>query len=249
MLDVIVEASRFLKEEDRTTIFTPAARPEPPSVIKLYRRRGCWNTVRGWLVRYRAEREYRRLRFLEDRGIACTRALGWAHGYAPEHGFYEVLATERIPDATDLETVIRAGGRPDLGVLIGMVRRMHRQGFRHQALYARNVITTRGGSRWRFYIADVPRARVFPYDLTGTRMARLDFADLFASLLGAGLPEAALRFDAWGIPPLEQLRIRRTLARYSKSRPRRILRDIECRCRHAFACAATALLSLPLPPA
>ena len=246
---MLVEASRILKQEDRTTIFTPAVNREAQSVVKLYRHRGFCNTIRGCLVRYRAEREYRHLRFLERAGISCTPPLGWAHGYAPEHGLYEVLATGRIPDATDLETVIRAGRRPDLGVLFALVRRMHRHGFRHQALYARNILASRTGGRWHFYIADVPRARIFPQDLNGTRMARLDLVDLLASLRQAGLPDSSFHLARWGVNLPEQRHIRRMLERYSKTRPRRVFRDIECRCRHAAACAIAAFASLPLPPA
>lgn len=246
-LDLVVNAGRFLKRERRTKVFIPATGDED-TVFKLYRRRGFWNTLRGGLVRYRVQREFDNLRYLQEHSIPCTEALGWTHGYSPEHGCYEVLATRRIPGVRDLETLLADGHAVDLAPLISIVRRMHGCGFRHHALYARNVLVKVTEAGTGFYLADVPRARIFPENISGSRMARLDIADLLASLLDAGLPAERLDLCSWGFTATERDAIERMLANYSKTRPRRIARDLESRLRHATACAFTFVANLPLTP-
>ena len=92
LLDLVIRAGQFLKHERRTRIFVPDHPDQAGTVLKIYRRRGLWNTMRGSLVRFRTEREFDHLEYLRGHEIPCTEATGWTRGYSPQHGFYEVLA-------------------------------------------------------------------------------------------------------------------------------------------------------------
>lgn len=233
-LELWLPQGRLLKQEHKTLIWSADVGSEK-GIVKMYRHRGVANTIRGWAVRYRVQREHEHLEHLAAHGIPCTVPLGWTHGYTPEHGFYEILATREIEDAQSLDEVIRSGASVDLAPLFAAVRRMHEAGFRHQVLYARNIIVGGDPAEGRCFVCDVPRSYIFPGSILGTRLAIQDIADLVASLAAAGMQTDDIPLDAYGLPPHEKARFGHVMARYSKRKLRRTGRDVETRIRLAAA--------------
>jgi lipopolysaccharide kinase (Kdo/WaaP) family protein len=232
----------IIKEEPGTIIWTSVLPAGERIVIKMYRHRGIVNSIRGRVVKYRVEREYDRLRHLADWDVPCTPPVGWTHGYSPERGFYEMLATSLVPDAEDLASWLEQGKSCDFTELFALVRRMHESGFLHHVLYARNILVTGGQSAKRtFLISDLPRSRIFPRSLVGTRLAMLDVADLVDTLKQLEIAPNEIPLEAYGFSPVEIQRISKLIGSYRNTRIRRILRDIESRARHLGAILAAIL--------
>jgi hypothetical protein len=239
----VVGIDMLIKKEHGAVVWSALGTDGKPVVIKLYRHRGLWNTLRGRVVQYRVEREFHRLSHLNAWGVRCTVPCDWTHGYSSANGYFEVLVTELVDKSIDLATFLKQGATcGDFGPLFSVVHDMHETGFRHHALYARNILYTAEGPNPSFWICDVPRSRLFPHSLVGSRMGRLDIVDLAASLIAAGLPREELALESYGFRAQELAQVNRMLDRYSKARPYRIARDIESRVRHAFA-ALKAFLS------
>ena len=205
-------------------------------VLKVYRHRGPWHAVRCWLTKFRVEREYQRLCHLVLWGIPCTAPSDWAYGYSRESGFYELLATVMVPDVIDLETRLKNGRSCNFQHLFATVRQMHRSGFCHNALFARNILISDNTATQSFFtISDVPRSRIFPRSVIGTRLALLDIADLGNDLMRLGVPEEAIPYDAYGLTSTEAHRLSGMLEGYVQNKSHRLVRDIESRIRHLFA--------------
>ncbi|MGB7218214.1 MAG: lipopolysaccharide kinase InaA family protein, partial [Vicinamibacterales bacterium] len=145
------EAS-VIKREERTLIWREVRPGGDHVVVKLYRKRSAGSALRSRIMRFRTEREYRRLRHLQRWGIPCTEPLGWGAGWSREHGFHEVLLMREVPNALPLRDHLKAAldgqGKPGLASvpldpLFRIVRRMHESGFCNQTLYARNVLVNR----------------------------------------------------------------------------------------------------------
>ena len=235
-----------IKEELNTVVWVTHSSSGERIVLKLYRHRGMWNAFRCWVAEYRAEREFERLSHLVGWDIPCTRPADWTHGYSREHGFYEMLATVFVPDTLDLEAYLKRKRSCDLQPLFAAINRMHDSGFCHHALYARNILISDGTAMSNnFAICDVPRSRVFPQSLLGTRMALLDVADLAASLMRLGIPRDVIPLDAYGLSPAERKRLSKMIDGYRQNRLRRVVRDGESRIRHFFACCIAVLTGHP----
>ncbi len=209
----------LLKVERKTVIWREReVRPgAAPLVVKVYRHRRWWDGLRSLLFRFRAEREYRRLRHLERGGVAVTPAVGWGFGWTRRDGLHEALVMEEVEGATSLEewlTARRSGSpdgeartsrHPDLEPLFRLVRAMHEQGLCSQTLYASNILVTpegKGRGGLRFVLSDLPRSWVFPRSLVGSRLALWDLLDLVYTLREAGMaptPEDLAGYGSgWG---------------------------------------------------
>lgn len=243
----VPQSDVLFKHERRTVIWTPHAPGDEPIVLKLYRHRGIVNSVRGMIVKYRAEREHVRLGHLVNWDIPCTRPLSWSHGFSREHGFYEVLATRLVPESIDLQTHLRQGRSCNLATLFATIRRMHKSGFLHQALFARNILVSGGEkTEHEFAVCDLPRSRIFPFSLVGTRMAMLDLTDLVASLRRVGVSWNLISVDAYGLSAANESRLERMVDGYRQDRSYRIARDIESRVRHLTACLGVIIRGRPM---
>ena len=227
---------KLIKEERNTVVWITKLSGGERIVIKLYRHRGFLNALRSFVSKHRTRREYEFLGHLEAHRVTCTPARGWTHGYSPEHGFFEVLATELVDDAVDLEVLLEQGGRCDLRLLFEEIRRMHECGFCHHALFVRNVLIVGADTaNPLFAICDVPRSRIFPKSIVGTRMALFDVVDLAADMIRRGVPEDSIPFDAYGFTEEEQERLSHMLENYRRDKIHRRLRDGESRVRHLLA--------------
>ena len=242
----IPDGPEAIVKRERSVIVWVATSPDGnPVVIKLYRHRGLVNTIRGWAVKYRTEREYDRLCHLYDWNIPCTQPISWTRGYSPEHAFYEVLTTGLASAVTSLSMRLKQGDSFDLQGLFTTVHRMHECGFLHQALYARNIIVNDAETKAEFIICDVPRSRIFPRNLVGTRLALLDLKDLVASLVAVGVPWDQIPVDSYGLEPAGMKRLSSMVAGNRKSTGRRVTRDIESRVKYLAAYLAAVLSGRP----
>jgi hypothetical protein len=233
------EPNAILKLEDRTVVWREGGGGGMRKVVKLYRRRGGMTALRSRIFRFRTEREFRRLKHLARWGIPCTPPLGWAAGWAPEHGHHEVLVMEEVTGAVELGLHLAEGGDMDLAPLFRIVRRMHESGFCHQTLYAANVLVSTGRPDGdAFVMCDVPRSWTFPRSILGTSMARYDLLDLAASLVEVGVRPAELPLQAYdsreGKLALELL----LEGADPRGKGKRSLRDLAARVRWAGAWGA-----------
>lgn len=243
--DLDPSADRVIKREPRTWVWRESGGESGATVVKLYRKRGVFWWARSMVVRFRAEREFRRLAHLMRSGIPCTEPVAWTWGYSGQHGFHEILVTFEVPGAVDLGAFLREGGDPaTLGALFATVRRMHEAGFCHQALSARNILVRPTVEGPHFLIADVPRSWTFPTSIAGRPMARGDVRDLVLSLVQHGVAPAAIPVDAYGLEALAgpwgsdggRRRIVAEAARATSKRAR-LRRDLIVRLRWAAAWA------------
>lgn len=242
VMNLLPAPAELIKEEYSTVVWTPLLFEGEQIVVKLYRHRGLWHAVRCWVTKYRAQREYERLLQLSLWDIPCTLPRGWTRGYSRDYGFYELLATLRIPDAIDLETYLSDGRDYDFRGIFVAVRGMHEGGFCHHALCTRNILIRGGQKKGRtFAFADVPRARIFPNSIVGTRMALSEVADLASDLIRLGVPRSSIPFDAYGLKPAESARVATMLDGYPQNKLLRLARDGESRIRHFFACTSNML--------
>ncbi len=200
-LDPPTEA--VIKREDRTLVWRERRPDGTPTVVKLYRKRSGLSALRARTLRFRAEREFRRLTHLRRWGVPCTEPLAWAQGHSREHAFHEVLVMREVPNAVELGECLGSGAVDlDLLPLFRIVRQMHESGFCHQALYARNVLVdSQAPAGEEFFLADVPRSWTFPRSTAGTPMAWWDLLDLVVELEEIGVPVQSDWLDAYGLCP------------------------------------------------
>jgi len=194
----------IIKREDRTLVWRERRPDGTPTVVKLYRARRTPYAIRSRVLRFRAEREYRRLCHLERWGVPCTEPLAWGEGHSTEHAHHEVLVMREVPNAVELGDWIGEAGADafdrDLTPLLRIVRRMHESGFCHQTLYARNVLVDREAAHGKeFFLADVPRSWTFPRSIAGTAMAWWDVLDLVVELEDAGFAGEDRWLEAYGM--------------------------------------------------
>lgn len=223
----------ILKEERRTIVWSH--RPDDASevVVKLYRHRGLWNTIRGRMTRFRVEREHLTLRHLEQYGVPCTRSLGWHAGRSPTQGFFELLVTESVPRAVDLDSWLAECGSPDvLSSAFASVRRMHDAGVLHQSLATRNLLVRqRPETAPDCLVMDVATARLFPFSVAGRPLALRDLADLVFELGRHQLTPDTLPLEAYGMGPQIGTELKRYLREHPRGKARRRLRDLDARVR------------------
>jgi tRNA A-37 threonylcarbamoyl transferase component Bud32 len=230
-----------LKREEGTIVWREADGDGRALVVKLYRRRGAWNALRGRVTCFRTEREHQRLRHLERWGVPCTPPLAWAAGRSPEHGYHEVLVMGEVPHVVDLGAFVRqAEGDIDLAPLFRIVRRMHEAGFCHQTLYPGNILVKRGAPPEEAYVmCDVPRSWVFPRSIVGTSMARYDLLDLATRLIGMGVPADRIALAAYGPMPGGPDLTLLLAGPDPTTKLRRLIRDGSARIRWALAWGTT----------
>ena len=222
---------RWIKRERETLVWSEwDARRGFRIVVKLYRRRGLFAYARMLIGRFRAEREYLVLKHLEANAVPCTPPLGWSHGYCAGHGFHEALVTRELVGMRNLEDWWEDPARngappPDLSALHGILRRMHACGVYHGVLKLSNVlIGAEAAQEPAFSLLDMDMARVFPRDLYGTWVGRLDLREM-CSYQRKRFGDAALRnwLPSYGLgadeiePFLEKLAI---YTRFSRQRRR-----------------------------
>lgn len=172
----------IITSEPGTLIWRGAMPDGTRAVFKMYRRRSLTTVWRSRILRFRVEREYDALKFLQRHGIRCSEPLLWTFGRSPEHGRYEILATREIATAVPLSELLESAADLDAADLLSlyqMIRTIHGKGLQHGALIPRNVLVTRAREgAWMFYLIDMPRAIAYPADIQGTRMASMDLMDL-----------------------------------------------------------------------
>jgi hypothetical protein len=114
------------------------------AVMKMYYRLGFANFIRGIILTFRAQREYRILRHMAGCRIPCTIPLSWTYGYGKEVGFYDLLYTRYIPDAISLEAYLSSASiadqNIDFGPLFLLLYNMHQCGVYHGALSTKNIL-------------------------------------------------------------------------------------------------------------
>jgi hypothetical protein len=162
--------------------------------------------MRGGIFPFRVQREFDALCVLEDSGVPCSQPLAWGQGFAPEHGYFELLVTREIPNSVNLKKQAGTGDprlHPnDFHPLFDALRGMHEHGVYHGALWPKNILVAKTPEgAWGFYLIDLARAVRFPGTIVGTAMARFDLLSLLYSLGRtdpALEPEAMLRRYGYG---------------------------------------------------
>lgn len=196
---LVPAAEDFLKQERGTWVWREAGPDGRFRIVKLYRHRGLHNALRSRATRFRAQREWSRLRHLVRCGVPCAVPLGWTHGYSRDHGYYEALVTLEIPEAVPLDEYLKTDCHAaSLAPLYRIVRRMHDSGLCSQTLYARNIMVQPGSPPDRRYtLLDLPRSWLFPGGLAGTSMAWCDLLDLTRSIRLAGIAPGKIPVEAY----------------------------------------------------
>lgn len=186
----------LLKREEKTWIWRVPLPSGGNGIAKMYRRRGLWSRLRGWILPLRVRREFAALAVLTDGRVPCSEPLWWGWGHAKEHGHFEILITREIPDAIDLKAChAGSANRPrsaDYLSLFDTLRRMHECGIYHGALWPKNILLTmRASQEMAFHLVDLARSIQFPGNIFDTRPARFDLLSLLY-----GLARVCPDFDA-----------------------------------------------------
>jgi len=220
-------ANPRIKEEDTTHVWRlQLALPGliALGVVKLYRRQGAWSRFWGRVSTSRVQREFDALCVLADSGVPCSQPLAWGWGFAPEHGYFELLVTREIPGAISLKQQVATGDprlrAGDFQPLFDTLRRMHEHGVYHGALWPKNILVARTpGGTWGFHLIDLARAVRFPGTICGTAMARFDLLSLLYSLAQTD-PEFGSEavLGRYGCGPAETKRIAAQARCYRSSR-------------------------------
>lgn len=205
--------SGVIKEERKCVVWRQRLPDGTPAVLKLYRHRKARLSERLGLYTGRAEREFRALCHLHDRGVACSEPLFWARGERPDTGRYELLATREVEGAVDLKAWMleHAGKRElDLTPLFALAAEAHRTGLQHGALLERNVLMRDG----RYFLIDLPRCQFFGRSIEGSAAGRFDVRTLANSFLrylpDAEVEKAVAGYAALNVSPAEFVRGLRT---------------------------------------
>src|SRR3989339_10032 len=170
---------RLIAADRKTLIWAQHLDGNVPTVIKMYRHRGLLDWQREQFSRFRVQREFDSLSFLVAKDIPCSKPLFWSFGCSSCFGYYEILATREIENITPLDQLIFNNKpevtKPSLFASYRLVRCMHQSGCYHGAMSARNILITHNNlKKPSAYIIDMPKAILFPYDITSTRMAWMD---------------------------------------------------------------------------
>ncbi len=179
---------KLLVTNRKTLIWSQYLDGDTRAVVKMYRDRGFISWQREKVFRFRVQREFDSLTFIDAREIPCSRPIFWSHGCSPHFGRYEILATREIENAVRLDEFVKTNGQsvtnPSLAVSYELVRMMHRTGCHHGAMYPRNILVTGRDTRKPVaHIIDMPGTILFPYDITGTKMAWIDLYCLTADAI------------------------------------------------------------------
>ena len=176
-------------------------------VFKLYLHRGPISWMRERSFRFRVQREYQALAFLEQNGIPCTKPLYWSYGKCPGFGRCEMLVSQEIKKSTNFKDYSLAlkheKSLPELNNLYLLIRKMHAAGFYHGALWPRNILVTdKGENEKDFFIADTPASMIFSKDIFGTRMAWNDLLVISTALRNKfGAEFCAPFIEKYGLSP------------------------------------------------
>lgn len=189
-----IETDQIIKAEAHCTICTVFLEDNTAAVVKMYYRRGFLNFLRGTLLNFRAQREYRILKNLASCRIPCSLPLFWTRGYCRQYGFYELICTRRILDAVSLRTFLSSGSLKgqsvDFGPLFQSLCNMHRCGIYHGALSTKNILVVATGRTCpECFLIDLARGWLFPRSIFGSRIASFDLAKLVRNIeshLGRG---------------------------------------------------------------
>ena len=169
---------RLIVANRETLIWAQRLEGGIPAVLKMYRRRGEIIWQREKRFRFRVQREFNALAYLDTRGVPCSQPIFWSRGCSPQFGRYEILATREIENVAQLDTLFSANdpavAAPSLRAAYELIRRMHQSGCHHGRMFGRNILVARWDTQPEAYILDMPNAILFPYDITGTRMAWMD---------------------------------------------------------------------------
>ena len=189
-----IDTDQIIKAEAKCLVGTERLADGTSAVMKMYYRRGFANFIRARLINFRAQREYRILRHLDNCGISCTIPLFWTCGYCKEYGFYEVLCTRQIPNTISLKAFLSSESindqNSDFGPLFQSVYNMHLWGVYHGALSTKNIlIDATANAQARYYHIDLARGWLFPNSILGQRIAWFDLLKLVRTIesdLGRG---------------------------------------------------------------
>ncbi len=225
--------SAVIKREHGTLIWREDHPEAGPVVAKRYRHRTRWAALRERLTRFRVEREYHRLRYLDRAGIPVTEPLGWNHGHSSREGFHETLVMREVADAVPLDRFLRATDKtPDLAPLYRILRDLHEAGFCHQTFYTQNVLIRPDAPPGEAYVLlDVPRSWIFPESIVGSSMARYDLLDLTLRIEAAGVPSAKIPLEAYGLTTADRRWWQRHRDRNPAVKRARLRRDLVARLR------------------
>ena len=185
---------KIIKAEAKCLIHSEQLDDGTSAVMKMYYRQGFANFIRGIIVNFRAQHEYRILRHMASCGIPCSMPLSWTYGYSKEYGFYDILYTRHIPDTIPLKTFLSSASivdqNIDFGPLFQLLYNMHQCGVYHGALSTKNIlIDVAGDAQVKLYSIDLARAWLFPGSILGKRIAWFDLLKLVRKIeshLGIG---------------------------------------------------------------
>jgi tRNA A-37 threonylcarbamoyl transferase component Bud32 len=201
-----INSDNTIKAEAKCIIWSEPLEDATPSIVKMYYRRGIANFIRGKILTFRAQREFRILRRLNRRGIPCSIPLLWTYGYCKEYGFYEILGTRQIPNTDSLTDFLAptqiVNNNIDLGPLFQMVQNMHKCGVYHGALSTKNIlIDAAGDAQTKYYLIDLARGWLFPSSIFRKKIAWYDILKLVRSIendLGIGYCKPYLAMYGFG---------------------------------------------------
>lgn len=218
-----------------TLVWSQTLQDGTRAVLKMYRNHGFFSRIREKLARFRVQREFDSLTYLDSLGIPCSKPLFWTYGCNEQYGRYEILATREIPGSVRLDVFIRSEAHPEnrkiLADAYAMLRRLHEAGFHHGAMYERNILISQVNAQKppALFIIDTPKAMRFPYSIAGTRMAWIDIAHLSRSLLHfLGPEETATWLSHYGMDKEEIARFMACLQKYHPNRHTRNRDRAEC---------------------
>jgi len=182
-----MDADQIIKAEAKCLIWSGQLEDATPAIVKMYYRRGIANYIRGKIITFRAQREFRVLKHLDRMGIPCSKPLFWTCGYCKAYGFYEILCTRQIQNTISLKALPASTSmlmkEVDLEPLFQTVCNMHRCGVYHGALSTKNIlIDATGNAQTKFYIIDLARAWLFPGSIFGEKIAWHDLLKLVRSI-------------------------------------------------------------------
>jgi tRNA A-37 threonylcarbamoyl transferase component Bud32 len=218
-----------IKEERRTHVWKARLPGRDMVVVKTYRHRSAYDFARESLSRFRAEREFEALSFLEGSDIPCTRPACWACGRDEVSGRFESLVTFEEPDTVGLKSWLRSDQADDRWVepVARLLRRAHDAGFYHGALVPRNILLRLAPEQAPGCLfVDTPKSIVFRAPIAGTRMARHDLMTLLGEACRVAGDEmlapflAAYGEDAAAIPTLAEASRRYRPTRNTRNRMR-----------------------------
>ncbi len=228
------KALEIIKAEPGTLVWSqPCLEAECAGVFKLYRHINPIKLLRSKISKgRRVVREFNALTRLYEAGVPCSQPLDWHCGFTRDAGICETLVTKCIEGSISLEQVGQETGRfaqLDFTLLYQIVRRAHACGVYHGALSPRNILMTGDGATSPgFYLIDMERAVLFPYDIVGTRMARRDLLALSSYIVRhEGAARIPSFLSAYGLAQDEQAAFMEALCRFRSSSVGRDLAAME----------------------